>query len=123
MRSVTILQKVVKDTDHRFIWYLCKLYKKLPDDDFFEDLDPIMRAWMFNSWLEDIKEEAEKDKQLGLLIGSFTNYEAVKSIISAENPDHMMSDEEFDNVSQQILTKKDNEVEPIKKRRRRRKLI
>lgn len=105
---------------------MCKIYKKLPDDPFFEEIDPVLKAWMYNSWVQDIQEKMERSKELGLLIGSFTNYDAVRKIIKSENPDHIMTDEEFDELSEKILTApqtqiNSEQVEQNPKQRRRRR--
>lgn len=99
------------------------MFKKLPDDSFFEEIDPIIRAWMYNSWIQDNQEKMDYAREHGLLIGSFLNYEAVRSIIAADNPDHMMTDEEFDKLSNELLLDdKKEEIKEIPKRRRKRKL-
>ena len=49
-----------------------------PDDPEIENMDPVMRAWMFYNWLEDFQDENKLLENQSYLIGSFINPELVK---------------------------------------------
>lgn len=102
------------------------MFGRLPDDPWFEEIDPIIESWMYNSYVEDIREKMEYAREHGLLIGSFIDYDAVKKIIAVDNPDHMMTDEEFEQTTTELLGKSTaptEEIEKPKRHRRRRKLV
>lgn len=89
-------------------------------------MDPVMKLWMFNNWLEDGNENIELFKHHGYLIGSFINPEAVKSLTGGGNS-YSVSEEEFDEttkmVREAILKERAAEavVETSKKIKRRRR--
>jgi hypothetical protein len=87
-------------------------------------MDPVMKLWMFNNWLEDNNENVELFKHHGYLIGSFINPEAVKSLTGAGNT-YSVSEEEFEEttkmVRESILKEKAEEKATLIKAKRRRK--
>ena len=90
------------------------------------EMDPVQKAWMMNNFIEDTNDNVELLKQLGYLIGSFTNPEAVKQIIGTEGK-HASTDEEFDEsvemvrrANEKINNKKINNKQENGERRRRR---
>lgn len=103
------------------------MFGKLPDDPWFEELDPIIESWMYSSWAQDIHEKMDYAKEHGLLIGSFIDYDAAKKIMDAdEKPDYMMTDEEFEQTAAQLLDKQKTPKEeemPKQLHRRKRKLV
>jgi hypothetical protein len=66
----------------------------MPDDPALEDMDPIMRAWMFNQWVEDYNDEFKLLENQGYLIGSFTNPEAVRKILGVDGVQHTSTEAE-----------------------------
>lgn len=89
-------------------------------------MDPIKKLLMFESWAEDKRERAEEAKNLGYLIGSFTNPEMVRKLIAAEANTFVSNDDEFDELSKQILEenrRKDKEKAELAPRRRRKKRV
>jgi len=107
---------------------LCKTFKKLPDDPEIENMDPMMKAWMFYSWVEDYNDEFKLLENQGYLIGSFTNPEAVKKMIGRDGDKRVSSEAEFDETSRMIREqtlkdhKKQKEDQSKPKRRRKRKI-
>ena len=94
----------------------------MPDDPEVEQMDPIMRMWMFSNWVEDYNEQGEMNKNLSYLIGSFINPEMVKKILDANSVS--TSDEEFEKSFEMVL-KHNNNIEENKdkpKRRRKKKI-
>lgn len=77
---------------------------------------------MYFSWLEDINERNITLRNQACLIGSFWNPEAARKIMNAENSEEniKISDEEFDKVTEMMLSENRKED---KKRKRKRKLI
>lgn len=75
----------------------------MPDDPKINDMDPVLRLWMYYNWLEDIKEKVEITKNHAYLIGSFTNPEAVKSMMDDHKNSVSVSEEEFEESSKMIL--------------------
>ncbi len=86
-------------------------------------MDPVMKMWMFNSWVEDTNENVELFKQHGYLIGSFINPEAAKHL-NGDNG-YSTSEEDFDATTQMIRDdiekeqKKAAKISPRRKRRRK----
>ena len=74
---------------------------------------------MFENWMQDKDEENELIKNLSLSIGQFINPELVKKIISG--PKFSSTDEEFDELSKQIVESNKNEIN--KNRRRKKKIL
>jgi len=89
----------------------------MPDDPEIEDMDPIMKAWMFYNWAEDYNDEFKLLENQSYLIGSFTNPEAVRKMLGKDTEIHRSSNEEFDKLSEAIL--KDPEKPSTRKRKKR----
>lgn len=105
---------------------MCQLYNCGWDDPKIENLDPIQKLLMFENWIEDKRERAEEAKNLGYLIGSFTNPEMVRKLVAAEANTFVSNDEEFEELSKQIIEenrRKDKEKAELAPRRRRRKRV
>ena len=103
------------------------MYKKLPDDPFFESIDDITRLWLFHSWQQDIIDSAEADKNTAILTGSFTNPEAAKKMLNLGSSTYESSDDEFEKSLEMvknapIIPLIDDTVDNTVKRRKRRKL-
>ena len=58
---------------------------------------------MYHSWIQDKDDQAELARSHGILIGSFTNYEAAKKMLKIDNPDFSSTDEEFEQSTRIIL--------------------
>ena len=74
-------------------------------------MDPIMRAWMFHSWVEDFYDEHKTLENQGYLIGSFINPELVKRVLGSDSEKFVSSDKEFDELSKRIL--EENRIKDI----------
>jgi len=89
-------------------------------------MDPILKIWMFHSWVEDKSENVNLVKNHAYLLGSFSNPEAVKQAMSEGNK-IVSSEEAFEESSNIVKSQSlninniisNNIDEPIKKRRRR----
>jgi hypothetical protein len=94
----------------------------MPDDNDIEEMDPIMRSWMFYNWLEDYNDEFKLLENQGYLIGSFTNPEAVKKILGNSGEEkHISTDTEFTTVLNQ-LDQFDDKQPIIRKHKRKRRI-
>lgn len=93
----------------------------MPDDPFFENMDPVQRAWMFFSWAEDYGDDFKLLENQGYLIGSFINPEAVKKILGTGAEKHMSTDEEFEKTSQAVFDnlKKEEQQKPSRRKKHR----
>jgi len=90
-------------------------------------MDPLLKVWMYQSWIEDKKETIDIVKNHAYLLGSFSNPEAVKQIMNEGNK-IVSSEEDFE---ESLSIVKNNSInlpniigleqnkEPIRKRRRR----
>lgn len=100
------------------------MFTKTPDDPWFEDLDPIVRLYMYESWYVDLEDKNEFAKSYAILQGSFANPEMARKMVKLDNPDFESSDEDFDKVSKSIVEKNRQELkEAPKLKRRKRKLL
>lgn len=99
----------------------------MPDDPIIDDMDPVLRMWMFYNWIEDQNDDVELVKNHAYLLGSFWNPEAVQKLTGGGNT-HSSTDEEFE-ASTKIIEEEKKAKEQVKekessttKRRRRRKI-
>jgi PIN domain nuclease of toxin-antitoxin system len=84
-------------------------------------MDEITWLWMYNSWLEDLRENHKTYKDYALFLGAFSNWEMANKISKKENPDFKMSKEEFEASYQRVIeSDEDIEEREIGHRRRRR---
>lgn len=85
-------------------------------------MDPVLKVWMFQNWLEDQKDKSELTKNHAYLIGSFWNPEAVKKLMEDGSTFHS-TEEEFDESSELVRNNftlnNINNLEQSKKRKRR----
>jgi len=93
------------------------MFRQFPDSQILEDIDPIMKLWMFHNWWADQMDQAELAKNTAYLIGSFWNPEAVKQLTGEGINQHISSDSDFEKTSEWI--KKDALQSQSKHRRRK----
>ena len=102
-------------------------FGKMPDDPFFEDMDPFVKLWLYESWVHEIELEYDKMKQLGILIGSFYNPQAARKMIKKDQPDYSTSDKEFEEsvrmVQEHVQKQDELEQEHLGKRRKKRRRV
>jgi hypothetical protein len=113
----------MNEPGHRFVWYLCKMYRKSPVDSFIVDMDPVLKMWHYWHWIGDQRDDAELAKNHAYLLGSFWNAEAVQKMLN-DNV-HESSDEDFETSQQMVLDSLSLPVPdklPPKKRKRKSKL-
>lgn len=83
---------MVRTPEHLFIRHLVKLFGKLPDDPFYENIDAYLKVWLYESWLHDQELENQKLRNQAILIGSFSNLEMAQKMIASENPKAQTTD-------------------------------
>lgn len=93
---------MVKEADHQFLFFLSKTYGKLPNDPFFEDMDPFVKLWLYESWSNELEQNLDKDRALGILIGSFSNPEAARDMHSKLNPQFVSDEESINKTMEEI---------------------
>lgn len=84
-------------------------------------MDPFLKIWMFEHWLEDYHEVAEQNKHLSYSIGSFSNPQAVRDLMNRENNSYVADDAEFEDISKKIVEsnrRKDEANKPFRRRKR-----
>ena len=92
-----------------------------------DEMDPVLRLWMFYNWIEDQNDDVELVKNHAYLLGSFWNPEAVQKLTGSGNT-HLSTDEEFEASTKMIEEEKKAEEQkkvkesPNVKKRRRRKI-
>jgi hypothetical protein len=114
-------EKVVRTPDHQFIRYLMHEFHRLPDDPFYEHINPYLKVWLYESWLHDKELEVEKLKEVAILIGSFHNPEMAYKMMKNERPDFASTDldETSKMVREQILESQRKD----RKKRKKRKVV
>lgn len=100
---------------------MCKQHGKSLDSPWFDELDPVLKVYMYEHWCRDKEEEFELARSQSILIGSFTNPSAAQDMLKSENPDFASSDEDFERSLQMIKESKKNQVR--KRKRQQRKII
>lgn len=109
---------MVKEPDHRFLLYLFEKTGRFPDDPFFEDMDPLMKLYLYESWINKLELEFERERNLGILIGSFTNPEAAQKMVKKDHPDVVATEDEAEeNKALKELILKEEKVKKKRKRR------
>lgn len=85
-------------------------------------MDPVQKAWMYNNWIEDQKDNVELAKNHAYLLGSFWNPEAVKQLMGDSNT-YTATDEDFEESLNIVRNSRKeslpNNNTPNKRRRRK----
>jgi len=97
---------------------MCKQRNKDLDDPWFDEIDPVLKVYMYEHWCRDKEEEFEMARSQSILIGSFSNPSAAKDMLKAENPDFSSSDADFEG-SLQIVRANRIKAEQSKRKRQR----
>jgi hypothetical protein len=101
---------------------MCKQYSKELDDSWFDDLNPVLKTYMYEHWCRDQEEAFEMTRSQAILIGSFHNPTAAQDMLKSENPDFASSDEDFEQ-SLRLIEENKKETLPKRKRQRRKALL
>lgn len=91
------------------------MFHKLPNDSWFEKLDPILKLWMYESWIQDLEDKNEFMRSYTILGGSFANPEMAKKMLEQTSFESTAPEDDFDKWSEELLN--DNN-KPKKKRRK-----
>lgn len=113
-------EKVARTPEHQFIGHLIDKFGILPDDPFYENINPYLKVWLYERWLHSKELELEQLRSFAILVGSFFNPEMAYKMSKSENPDFKSTD--FDAatkaVREQIL-----DASRDKKKRKKRKVV
>lgn len=94
----------------------------MPDDPELENMNPILKVWMYENWLEDQNDDIELVKNHAYLVGSFINPEAVKQITGEGMTKHISSEDEYNASIRMVEEDREREKKEQPTKRRRRKL-
>jgi len=99
-----------------------KTFGKMPDDPFYEDINPYLKVWLYESWLHEKEQESESLRNQAIFIGSFSNPEMAQKIIKIESPDYKATDldETSKMIHEQILEEEETK-NPGRNRRKKKK--
>jgi hypothetical protein len=113
------LKKLVKDPEHRFLWHICKMRGKMPDEIDLDELNPIMLAWAKYSWSEDYADEWKLLENNSYLTASFMNPEGVQKAMGAGSETYGATDAEFEATSRMLqeASRREQELQPRRRRR------
>lgn len=99
------------------------MFGKLPSDPFFEEINIYEKLWLYEGWVNKMDEDAKLKKSMAILTGGFHNPEMARKMLSLETPDHVTTEEEFEQSWQEVeKAREQEESKALNKRRRRRKL-
>ena len=102
---------------------MCKIYQKLPNDPFINEMDPVLKLYLYEQWLGDHRDNAELAKNHAYLVGSFHNPEAVKQLMN-DNV-HESSDEDLAqsmNMVRSVPVNSENEKTSMPTRKRKHRI-
>jgi hypothetical protein len=100
---------------------LVNTFGKLPSDPFFEEMHPLEKHWLFESWYHDQELQAERMKNQAILTGGFYNPEMAHRMFKKDRPDFASTDDDFEAATQFVREQIEQEAQGKKKGRRRRK--
>lgn len=110
--------------NQQFIFWLSKTYKKLPSDPFFEEMNPWEKVWLYESWLYETEQKIDMNKNLAVLVGSFSNYEMAQQIMKQEDPDYQdLNDDETANKIHEKIVNEEKEIQSSKKKRKKKRVV
>lgn len=97
---------------------------KLPDDPEIDAIDPVLKLYMYEHYIQDLQEKNEHAKHYSILIGSFANPEMAQKMLGTQGTQFKTSDAEFEKLSEQILQMEASDASKAKQqRKRKRKLV
>jgi hypothetical protein len=107
----------VREPEFRFRMHLSEVYKKLPSDPFFDEINPLEYLMMFESWVYGIENRLDEARAHAILVGSFYNPKMAQKMAQKDKTNEVeMTDEQFEKVFEEEVKAQ----KPQKKRRKRR---
>lgn len=97
---------------------MCQQRGKDLDDPWFDELDPVLKVYMYEHWCLDQEEAFELARSQAILIGSFFNPMAAQEMAKANEPDFSSSDADFER-SLQMVEESNKTNEQVKRKRHR----
>ena len=94
----------------------------MPNDKFFETMDPVQYLWMYESWKQDKYEQMEMLKLHAAIGVAPHNSKYAQSLIDENGGGeiHASTDEEFDRTVNELLANNsESNSKPLRKRQRK----
>lgn len=91
----------------------------MPGGSFYDNVNPWTYLWLYYSFIQEEEDKVKFARSMSIFQGSFSNFEMAKSLVKAENPTAEMEDEEFEALSENILTENKKKEEGLRKRQRK----
>lgn len=93
----------------------------MPGDPFYDNINPYLKRYLFESWIYKQELEIKKLRSLGLFIGSFSNPEAANNLYKADNPDIESTDSEelANKIHNQIIEEEKINSKRINRRKKK----
>lgn len=85
------------------------------------NMDPVLKIWMYNNWVQDQQDSVDLAKDHAYLLGSFSNPEAVRKLLN-DTKVVKSSDDDFDKATEKLLAGKFNDNVNSGKNRKKRKV-
>ena len=98
-----------------------KTFHKLPDDTFYEHINPYLKVWLYESWLYELELEGQREKNQAILIGSFANLEMAQRMIRDEHPN--VESTNLDETSKKVRERILEANKAGKNKRKKRKVV
>lgn len=101
----------------------------MPDDPWFDEIDPMLELYMYESWCCDLEEKNELARSHAILNGAFSNFEMAQKMIDEDNDSgtHSSSEEDFEKSFEMVIADRKKEEENKKEqrvsRRRMRRMV
>lgn len=102
---------------------MCKYFGKEPDDIWFENLSPVKRLWMYESWCQDIMDKHEFARSFSIFVGSFSNAEAAQQMLKQDNSSFKSTEADFDESTRMVIEDRKRQEDATQPKRRRRRQI
>lgn len=89
----------------------------MPDHDWFDNIDPITKLWLYESWQQDLIDQNEFAKNYSIFVGSFSNPKMAQQILSSERPENnsVSSDEDFEESTNMVIRDRERYLKKLGK--------
>lgn len=99
------------------------MYNKLPDDPWFDELNPFTRVWLYENWMKDIEEKEKFAYNYSVFLGAFSNPAMAEKLRETEKTTYRTDDEQFDKLFENIKELNRRQESDKKPRKRRLKAL
>ncbi len=81
-------------------------------------MDPLIKLWMYENWLEDYKDKSELAKNHAYLLGSFWDPKAVQDLMGTSGNLIVSNEKEFEESTALVVQDREKNPIVVKKRKR-----